>query len=104
MDTCEKQLKIARRDQALAHGGGILIVDDDEDICELLRIHLTQEGYSVAVANNGFAAFDEFDRQPADMILLDLNMPCIDGMSVISYFRDHFPKLDLPIVVITACN
>lgn len=60
----------------------ILVVDDDKNICELLRLYLVKEGYGVTIANDGTAALQEFDKLHPDLVLLDVMMPGIDGWEV----------------------
>ena len=49
----------------------ILVVDDDKNICELLRLYLVKEGYSVTMAHDGEAALTDFDKLHPDLVLLD---------------------------------
>lgn len=77
----------------------ILVVDDDQNICELLRLYLEKEGYAVTIANNGESAITLFDEQPYDLILLDVMMPGLDGWQVCREIRK---KSDVPIIMITA--
>ena len=59
----------------------ILVVDDDTNICELLRLYLTKEGYQVTVANDGEEGLEKFNAgQARDMVLLDVMMPRMDGL------------------------
>ena len=60
----------------------ILVVDDDTNICELLRLYLTKEGYQVTVANDGEEGLVFFNADKPDMVLLDVMMPHIDGIEV----------------------
>ena len=53
----------------------ILVVDDDTNICELLRLYLTKEGYQVTVANDGEEGLEKFNQVKPDMVLLDVMMP-----------------------------
>ena len=55
----------------------ILVVDDDVNICELLRLYLTKEGYQVTIANDGEEGLDKFNQVKPDMVLLDVMMPKI---------------------------
>ena len=57
----------------------ILVVDDDKNICELLRLYLVKEGFAVTLAYDGNAALTEFDKLHPDMVLLDVMMPGMDG-------------------------
>ena len=58
----------------------ILVVDDDTNICELLRLYLTKEGYQVTVANDGEEGLEKFNQVKPDMVLLDVMMPKMDGV------------------------
>lgn len=77
----------------------ILVVDDDQNICELLRLYLEKEGYTVSIANNGEQAIEQFDEVGHDLILLDVMMPGLDGWQVCREIRK---KSDVPIIMITA--
>ena len=79
--------------------GKILIADDDKNICELLRLYLEKEGYTVAIANDGEEAVTKFNAENPDMILLDIMMPKLDGWQVCREIRR---KSDCPIIMITA--
>lgn len=77
----------------------ILVVDDDRNICELLRLYLEKEGYSVAIVNDGEQAVAAFrDFQPA-MVLLDVMMPKLDGWQVCREIRRFS---ETPIIMLTA--
>ena len=57
-------------------------VDDDKNICELLRLYLVKEGYNVTMVHDGGAALAEFDKLHPDLVLLDVMMPVMDGWEV----------------------
>lgn len=76
----------------------IVIVDDEQRIRTMLRRYLTDEGFSVAEAGDGAALREIFDRQPADLVLLDLMMPGEDGLSVARYIRQ---RSKTPIIMLT---
>ena len=57
----------------------IMVVDDDSNICELLRLYLEKEGYEAVIEENGAQALEHFDREQPDLILLDVMMPQLDG-------------------------
>ncbi|MBQ7859458.1 MAG: response regulator, partial [Faecalibacterium sp.] len=57
----------------------ILVVDDDRNICELLRLYLMKEGYAVTIANDGEAALAAYQAEKPAMVLLDVMMPRMDG-------------------------
>ena len=57
----------------------ILVVDDDLNICELLKLYLENEGYAVFTANDGQEAVDKFKNKTPDLVLLDIMLPKMDG-------------------------
>ena len=59
--------------------GGILVVDDDPDLRECLRLMLTSMGFEVTGAANGQEALDDLEDHDPDLILLDMKMPVING-------------------------
>ena len=77
----------------------ILIADDDRNICELLRMYLEKDGFSVVVAGNGEEALQKFDEEEPDLLLLDVMMPRLDGWQVCRELRK---KSECPIIMITA--
>src|ERR1700690_1190143 len=78
----------------------VLIVDDDRDLRRIVRDVLQDEGFSVAEAEDGFAALKEFSRQRPDAVLMDLNMPRINGIETMKEIR----KIDtsVPVIMVTA--
>ena len=77
----------------------ILVVDDDKNICELLRLYLVKEGYNVTMVHDGSAALTEFDKLHPDLVLLDVMMPVMDGWEVCRKIR---AESDVPIIMLTA--
>lgn len=77
----------------------LLVCDDDNNICELLRLYLVKEGYSVVLAQSGNEALSLFHREHPDMVLLDIMMPGMDGWQVCREIRK---TSDCPIIMITA--
>ena len=77
----------------------ILVVDDEEDICDLIRFNLEEEGYVVSVSNNGMDALNKVDRNLPDAIILDLMIPGISGMELCKKIKSKF---DVPILMVTA--
>ena len=61
----------------------ILIVDDEPHICELYRSDFEDEGYDVSVANSGEDALAEAEKNPPDLIILDIQMPGMDGIETL---------------------
>ena len=79
--------------------GKILIVDDDTNICELLRLYIEKEGFEASIANDGEAALKMFDTVNPDLILLDIMLPGLDGWQVC---REVRKKSQVPIIMLTA--
>ena len=77
----------------------IMIVDDDSNICELLRLYLEKEGFATVIAQNGAVALDLFTKEHPDLILLDVMMPELDGWQVCREIRK---KSECPIIMLTA--
>lgn len=79
--------------------GKILIVDDDTNICELLRLYIAKEGFEASIANDGETALKMFDSVSPDLILLDIMLPGLDGWQVCRELRK---KSSVPIIMLTA--
>ena len=77
----------------------IMVVDDDSNICELLRLYLEKEGYEAVIEENGAQALEHFDREQPDLILLDVMMPQLDGWQVCRELRK---TMKMPIIMLTA--
>src|SRR5262249_35226577 len=80
----------------------VLVVDDNDDNCELLRRRLLRQGYAVHVANSGDAALEEIEAQTFDAVFLDIQMPGISGLEVLARLRERYSKTELPVVMATA--
>ena len=76
-----------------------MVVDDDQNICELLRLYIEKEGYEVAIANDGRQALRVFEETDPDLILLDIMLPELDGWQVCREIRK---KSQCPIIMLTA--
>ncbi len=80
----------------------ILVVDDEEDIRELVRLNLSREGYKVLSCETGEQALDQaFSRMP-DLIVLDLMLPGIDGLEVCKRLKNDPKTEQIPLVMLTA--
>ena len=77
----------------------IMIVDDDVNICELLRLYLEKEGYVTKIVNDGMSAVDTFKAETPDLVLLDIMLPGLDGWQVCREIRKFSDK---PIIMLTA--
>ena len=77
----------------------IIVIDDEKAIRDGCHRVLTGKGYEVITAENGQIALDILDREPFDIILLDLKMPVIGGEEVLEIAREKYP--DIPVIIIT---
>lgn len=77
----------------------ILVVDDDLNICELLKLYLENDGYTVITANDGKAAVEAFEAKSPDLVLLDIMLPKMDGWQVCREIRK---TSSAPIIMLTA--
>ena len=78
----------------------ILAVDDERPIAELLRLSLTRAGYECVTAYDGIAAANLIEKEPFDLILLDIMLPGIDGFELMEYIR----STGIPVIFLTAKN
>jgi DNA-binding response OmpR family regulator len=77
----------------------VLIVDDDKNICDLLRLYLEKDGYSVILSHDGEEAVVKFNALKPDIVLLDVMLPVMDGLQVCREIRK---KSNVPVLMITA--
>lgn len=77
----------------------ILIADDENDLRKLLYDQLTQAGYSVIETSNGKEAYDAFENEKPDMAIIDVMMPFMDGLSLLTKIRE---KSNMPVILLTA--
>lgn len=80
----------------------ILVVDDAEDNVDLLRRRLERRGYQVVTAMSGQAALDAIEREPIELVLLDVMMPGMNGVEVLQVIRRTRPRDALPVIMATA--
>ena len=77
----------------------ILIVDDDANICELLRLYLSKEGYAPVIVNDGVSAVESIETVKPSLVLLDIMLPKLDGWQVCRKIRQ---SSDVPIIMMSA--
>ena len=77
----------------------ILVVDDDENICRLLKMYLVNEGFRVLVANDGAKALEYVEKEKVDLVILDVMMPVMDGWDVCRAIRK---TSTMPVIMLTA--
>jgi two-component system response regulator FlrC len=80
----------------------ILLVDDETAARKLYRSHLTQAGYQVVEADSGIAAVEAAEREAFDAVVMDLNMPGLDGWMALSLIKARRPQL--PVIILTGAE
>jgi len=80
----------------------VLLVDDEDSLRKVMRELLERDGYAVTEARDGVQALDQVDRVGPDIIVLDLNLPGLDGYGVLSHLRSRPATVDIPVIVLTA--
>ncbi|HOO40998.1 MAG TPA: sigma-54 dependent transcriptional regulator [Syntrophales bacterium] len=78
----------------------ILVIDDDQSICETLELYLAEEGYTVYTANTGTDGLNKFVEASPDLVILDIRLPDIDGFMVLEDLREESEKVK--VIMITA--
>src|SRR5437879_13146103 len=82
----------------------LLVVDDNEMNRDLLARRLTKQGHSVVMANDGRQALDLLGDGQFDLILLDIEMPGLSGLDVLTEARRRHTQVELPIIMVTSRN
>lgn len=77
----------------------ILLIDDDENICKVVKLYLEKEGLEILVANEGQEGLGLFAAENPDLVLLDIMMPGMDGIEVIKRIRK---TSNVPVIMLTA--
>jgi DNA-binding response OmpR family regulator len=75
--------------------GHILVVDDQQDICDLVREYLTEEGFRVLIANDGAGLRNEMARSKIDLVILDLMLGREDGLELARELRNSRPEIGI---------
>ncbi len=81
------------------NGLKVLVVDDEEDILELIRFHLEEEGFFVQTAINGLEVLPKIEKNQPDLIILDIMLPGINGLDLCKKIKS---KANIPIIMVTA--
>jgi CheY-like chemotaxis protein len=82
--------------------GHILTVDDDDRIRRIVQINLQRAGYRVTAARDGVEALEQIEQERPDLVLLDINMPRMDGIEMLRRLRADPETAALPVVLLTA--
>src|SRR5690349_15782416 len=80
----------------------VLLVDDEDSLRKVMKDLLERDGYNVTEARDGVQALDQVDRVGPDIIVLDLNLPGLDGYGVLSHLRSRPATAGIPVIVLTA--
>ena len=80
----------------------VLVVDDDPDIVQFVRMNLELEGFDAETADNGRIALELAKARPPDLILLDVMMPEMDGLTVLRRLRNSPATANVPVIILTA--
>jgi len=80
----------------------ILVVDDDDDLRSMVEVILRGQGYRVVGAASGAEAFDLVINEAPDLVLMDIGMPDVDGLSTVWRMREDPTLAETPVVIITA--
>jgi two-component system alkaline phosphatase synthesis response regulator PhoP len=80
----------------------ILIVEDEPDVARLLRYNLEREGFRISAVADGSLTLAEMRRDPADLVILDLMLPGMDGLEICRQLRRHEKYSTIPILILTA--
>jgi len=81
--------------------GRILVVEDDADISKMLRIYFDSQGYEVLIATRGNDALDVCRTKLPNVIVLDINLPDMDGFEVCRVLRSNTRTSYVPIIFLT---
>ena len=85
-----------------SRGVSVLLVDDEDQLRRVMKDLLERDGYRVHEARDGVQALDQVDRVAPDIIVLDLNLPGLDGYEVLTKLRSRPTTEDIPVIVLTA--
>lgn len=100
-DSVVEDISIMTRKSAV-RGHTVLLVDDEDTLRRVMRDLLVRDGYEVVEARTGVEALDQVDRHAPDVVVLDLNLPGMDGYSVLAELRSRAATRDIPVIVLTA--
>lgn len=80
----------------------VLVVEDYEDAREFMKLWLTSMGYSVIEAADGLEAIEKVKECHPDLILMDISLPMVDGLTTTRYIREFESEKDTPIIALTS--
>lgn len=97
-----EQKKQAKESKSMDGRKGLLVVDDEPDVLNLLEYHLKSEGFHVTCASSGEEALETAVKSPPDLIILDIMLPGISGLEVLRYLQSNALTRDVPVVFLSA--
>ena len=77
----------------------ILVIDDEKEICDLIEIYLSQEGYHVEKRYNAYTLLRDLEKFKIDLVILDMMMPGVDGLQALEMIRE---KYNIPVIFVSA--
>lgn len=80
----------------------IMVVDDEPDLLEVVKLILESDGYQVVTAGSGQEALDKIEKEMPDLVLLDIIMPKMDGWEVFSRIKSNPNTHEIPVIMLTA--
>ena len=89
-------------ESSIIPGGNLLLVEDNDDNIATIGNYLETQGFSVSIARNGFEAIKSVKEKKPDLILMDIQMPKMDGLETIKRLRKKVNSVDIPIIALTA--
>lgn len=92
------------QDVSIPTSGRVLVVDDEPDYLAHMRYLLHRHHYDVHCVDTGADALDLIQNEPFDLVILDVQMPAMDGLEVLKSIRERFAPVDLPVILYTASN
>ena len=86
----------------MATGKKILVVDDEQQLALAVKIRLQSVGYEVVTANDGRQGLEMMEKEPPDLVILDVLMPNMDGYSCLREMNSRFGRGKIPVIILTA--
>ena len=80
----------------------IMVIDDEPDLLEVVKLILESDGYQVVTAGSGQEALNRIEKDMPDLVLLDIIMPRMDGWEVFSRIKSNSKTEDIPVIMLTA--
>lgn len=79
----------------------IMVIDDDADLCQALKVRLRANNYEAMSASDGNSALALATKESPDLVLLDLGLPGVDGFTVLTSLKEYPPFAETPVIILT---